>query len=145
LGLGGRIGRNVRDEQGLAYYVHSSLMETKGQGAWVVRAGVNPRGVEKAVSAILSEIRKFQQEVCTDDEIEEVKGYLAGRLPLSVELSRSMSAMMVKMEYFGLGFDYLQKYTSTIRSVSKEDVLEMARKYLSADDYVLVVTGPKFK
>ncbi len=42
LGLMGRLGASVRDEQGLAYYVYSSLGVSHGPGAWTVRAGVNP-------------------------------------------------------------------------------------------------------
>ncbi|HLH75065.1 MAG TPA: pitrilysin family protein, partial [Chloroflexota bacterium] len=42
LGLFGRLGTTVRDQQGLAYYVHSNLDATLGPGPWEVQAGVNP-------------------------------------------------------------------------------------------------------
>ncbi|HHW19046.1 MAG TPA: insulinase family protein [Firmicutes bacterium] len=145
LGLGGRIGRNVRDEKGLAYYVYSNLPESKGPAPWVVRAGVNPKGVEKAVSSILEEIRRFRDSLCSEDELDEVKGYLVGRLPLSIETAYKMAATIASLEYFGLGLDYLVRYPAAIAAVTREDVLEMARRYLSSEDYILVITGPNFK
>lgn len=145
MGLGGRIGHNVRDRQGLAYYAGSQVRETKGQGAWAGRAGVNPKGVDKAVASILEEIRTIQGTPCTDEELADVKGFMTGYLPLSVETSRSLAANLLHMEYHGLGLDYLQKYSAAVDAVTKEDVQEMARKYLSADDYVVVVTGPEVK
>jgi zinc protease len=143
LGLGGRVGHNVWDRQGLAYYVYSGLRESKGQGAWAVRAGVNPRSVGRAVSSILEEIRSLQSAPCTAQELADVKGFMTGYLPLSLETSRALAANMLNMEYFGLGLDYLQQFSSRVSAVTRTDVQEMARRHLSADDYVLVVTGPE--
>jgi len=142
MGLGGRIGHNVRDRQGLAYYVGSYVREAKGQGAWAVRAGVNPKGVEKAIALVLEEIRSMQSTPVTDEELADVKGFMTGHLPLSIETSRGLAVNMLHMEYHGLGLDYLQKFPAAVEAVTKGDVQEMARKHLSADDYVVVVTGP---
>jgi zinc protease len=145
MGLGGRIGHNVRDKQGLAYYVGSYVREAKGQGAWAVRAGVSPKGVEKAIGSILEEIRSIQSTPVTDEELADVKGFMTGYLPLSIETSRGLAANMLHMEYYGLGLDYLQRFPAAVEAVTKGDVQEMARKHLSADDYVVVVTGPEVK
>ena len=45
----GRFGEKVRDEQGLAYYAYSELHGGYGRGPWLVRAGVNPRNLDKAL------------------------------------------------------------------------------------------------
>ena len=37
LGLYGRLGANVRDKQGLAYYVYSSVEANLGAGPWALR------------------------------------------------------------------------------------------------------------
>ena len=49
LGLMGRLGEKVRDQQGLAYYAYSSLEAGLGRGPWSVRAGVNPANVDRAI------------------------------------------------------------------------------------------------
>src|SRR5205823_13930602 len=55
----GRFGEKVRDEQGLAYYAYSELHGSYGRGAWMVRAGVNPNNLEKAIASIDTELERF--------------------------------------------------------------------------------------
>ena len=57
-GIGGRLGDNIRESQGMAYYVFSSFDANVVEGPLFVRAGVNPNNVERAIAAIDTEIRK---------------------------------------------------------------------------------------
>src|SRR5207247_5799160 len=52
----GRFGEKVRDEQGLAYYAYSELHGSYGRGAWVMRAGVNPRNMDNALASLHTEL-----------------------------------------------------------------------------------------
>jgi len=67
-----RAGHVVRDELGLAYYVFSTIAGTLGQGPWVVRMGVNPENVERAIAETLRELRKIH-----DGSIADEHGYVA--------------------------------------------------------------------
>ena len=60
LGLYGRLGKSVREDQGLAYYAISGLEAGFGPGPWSVRAGVNPSNVRRAVRSILAEIERIR-------------------------------------------------------------------------------------
>ncbi|MCI0474869.1 MAG: insulinase family protein, partial [Anaerolineales bacterium] len=62
LGLYGRLGENVREQQGLAYYVFSSIEAGIGAGPWSVRAGVNPKNLDRALEGILAEITRLRSE-----------------------------------------------------------------------------------
>ena len=53
--LGGRLGDNLRERQGMAYYVFSSLDANIVAGPLVVRAGVNPANVNRALDAGVDE------------------------------------------------------------------------------------------
>ena len=48
LGLMGRLGATLRDEEGLAYYVYSQAQAGLLAGPWAVRAGVNPKNLDRA-------------------------------------------------------------------------------------------------
>ena len=56
-GLGGRLADNIRERQGMAYYAFSSLDPSVGVGPLIVRAGVDPDNVERAIEAIDHEVR----------------------------------------------------------------------------------------
>jgi len=45
------------------------------------------------------------------------------------------------VEYYGLGLDYPEKYPNLIQSVTREEVLRVAKTYLHPENYILVVVA----
>ncbi len=143
-GLMGRLGDVVREQAGLAYYVYSALNAGLGPGPWDVHAGVAPHHVPQALDLILGEIRRFISEPVTEEELNDVKAAALGRLPLSLETNAGVAGALLNMELYGLGLDYLQRYPEWIRRVTREDVLETARRYWDPDRLAIAVAGPAF-
>jgi zinc protease len=142
MGIGGRLGDKVRKEQGMAYYVQSSLEADMGAGPWVALAGVSPANVERAIESILHEIETFMQQGPTEEELADVRAYLTGSLVLGLETNGGIAAMLLSIERYGLGMDYITRYADIINSIRHEDIVRVARTYLSTQDYVLTVAGP---
>lgn len=142
LGLYGRLGANVRDQQGLAYYVYSGVEANVGAGPWVVHAGVNPQNVDRAIEGIIAEIKRLRTEPVTQDELSEAKDFVTGSLALRLETNDGVAAILSDIELFGLGLDYLQRYPSIIRSITAEDILAVAQKYAQIENYALAIAGP---
>jgi len=141
-GMYGRIGAEVRERRGLAYYSYSRLDGGPGPGPWRVIAGVNPAHVEQTIAAIRAEIRRFLDAGPTSQELVDSKANFIGRLPLQLEDNEGIAGAILSMERYGLGLDYLQRYASLIDAVSEADVLDAARRYLDPDRYALAVAGP---
>ncbi len=142
LGLMGRLGANVRDQQGLAYYVHSGLDASLGPGAWKVRAGVNPANVERAIESIRHEIGRLVSDQVDPQELADGKSYLTGALPLSVETNDGVARILQRIETFDLGLDYLDRYPDIINGLTAEQLLAAAQRHLSPDNLVVVTSGP---
>ncbi|MXX24013.1 MAG: insulinase family protein, partial [Caldilineaceae bacterium SB0668_bin_21] len=141
-GMMGRLGENVRERQGLAYYSYSALDADIGIGPWVAFAGVNPQNVDQAIDSILHEFERLGQEPVTDEELSDSIANMTGTLPLRLETNDGVASILLNMEWFGLGLDYLQTYQDRIRSITKEDVQRVAAQYLRTDAYTLVTAGP---
>jgi zinc protease len=142
VGLMGRLGANVRDRQGLAYYASSNLEADLGVGPWIVYAGVAPDNVDRALASILTEIARLRDELVTEEEMADVQDYLTGVLPLYLETNDGVAGVLTDIELYGLGFDFLQRYPSLIRAVTREDVQAVAQKYLDIENYALAIAGP---
>lgn len=142
LGLFGRLGKNVREDQGLAYYVYSSFEAGRGPGPWAVRAGVNPKNVQRAVDGILAEIARIKTDPVDAEELQNGVQFLTGVLPLQLETNGGIASTLLDIEFHKLGLDYVQRYPGIIRSLTAEDVHRAANQYLPADAYVLSVAGP---
>ncbi len=141
-GMYGRIGAEVREKRGMAYYSTSTLEGGLGPGAWRVIAGVNPVNVGPAVNAIRDEIRRMVQELVSTEELEDNKANFIGRLPLRLETNEGVAGSLLAIERYGLGLNHLRNYEAEIRAITAEDVLRAAQRYFSADAYALAAAGP---
>jgi zinc protease len=141
-GLGGRVGREVREKNGMAYYAAAALSGGLGPGPWYVYAGVNPQNVERAIELMLREIKKFTTRRVTAEELADNQANFIGRLPLNLETNEGVAGLISSLELFDLGLDYLQRYPGLIQALTRDDILETARMFLSAENYALAVAGP---
>ncbi len=141
-GLMGRVGKTVREEAGLAYYVSSSVNGGLGPGSWMVSAGVNPKNEEKAIELILKELHRFGTELVEEEELSDSQAHLIGSMPLSLEANAGVVVGLMRMEKHGLGMDYLQRYPDLIRAITREDILEAASNYLDVDRLAVAIAGP---
>lgn len=142
-GMYGRIGAELREKRGLAYYCYSRIEGGMGPGPWRVIAGVNPVNVSQTVDAIRDEIRRITTEPVTADELADNKANFIGRLPLRLESNEGVASSIVAIERYQLGLDYLQRYADSVNAVTAEDVLAAAQRYLDPDVYALAVAGPE--
>ncbi len=142
-GMYGRIGAEVREKRGMAYYSYSRLDGGMGPGAWRVAAGVNPANVDATVEAIRGEIRRMTSEPVSEEELADNKTNFIGRLPLQLENNEGVAGAISSMERYRLGLDYLRRYADLVNAITVEDVLASARYYLNPDAYALAVAGPE--
>jgi zinc protease len=142
LGLMGRLGAEVRDRQGLAYYAFSQLETRRGGGLWSARAGVDPGNVERALAAIEAELARLREDFISDAELADGKSYLVGILPLALETHDGVASTLLAIEEFGLGLDYLERYPGIISQISNDDVRNAARKHLDPGLIAIGVARP---
>jgi zinc protease len=141
-GMMGRLGEQVREEQGLAYYCYSSHDAERFAGVWLAEAGVNPTDVPQAVDSILAEFDRLGSEAVSAEELADSQAYMTGVLPLALETNSGVASRLLDMEWNDLGLDYLQRYKGLVEGVSAADVQRVAHTYLRSDNYTLVVAGP---
>jgi zinc protease len=141
-GMMGRLGKRVREDEGLAYYVYSSLSSSLGPGAWEMIAGVNPKNIDQVENLITKEIRNFISSPVSEEELSDSKSYFLGRMPLLLESNSGVAVSLLNMEHFNLGLDYFINYPEQINAITAEDILETSRRYLNPDALAVAVAGP---
>lgn len=141
-GIGGRLGDSIRERQGMAYYVFSSFDANVIEGPLIVRAGVGPANVERAIGSIDEEVRRLASDGLAPAELEDCKQYLIGSMPRLLETNTAIASFLQTAEFFGLGLDHDLRLPGLLGSVTLEDVNAAARDLLDINRASVAVAGP---
>lgn len=144
-GFSSRLMQTVRDEMGLAYDIHSFFSANKEKGAFQVSVQTKNESANKVIAEIIKQIEKIKKEKVSDQELSDAKSYLTGSFPRRLETSRKTADFLAAVDFYNLGLNYAEKYSSYINSVSREDILRAAKKYLDTEHLVIVVVGNQEK
>jgi zinc protease len=140
--LGGRLGDSIRERQGMAYYVFSAMDANVIRGPLTIRAGVSADNVERAIASIDTELSTLAREGPKERELAESKQYLIGSMPRNLETNLGIANFLQTVEFFQLGLDYDVRVPDLLRSVTREDVHDAARRVLDPSRAAVAVAGP---
>jgi zinc protease len=141
--LTSRMGVELRDKQGLIYGIKSELWSPRDRiGYWKFNTKTAPKNVEKVLAGIFGETRKLLSGGVTAEELARAKSRQLGLLPLLVETPDDIASRVFELLNDRLPFDHFDRKADRINAVTADDVLRVARRYLTPDRYVLVVDGP---
>jgi len=79
-----------------------------------------------------------------NEEMERAKEYLIGSYALDSQRLMTLASWYVFNNIYGLGIKEINDYPKHIRSVTKEDVLRVANKYINLNAYVLSIVRPEY-
>jgi zinc protease len=140
--IGGRLGDSIRERQGMAYYVYSALDANVAPGPLLIRAGVNPANVERALASIDEEVARMANDGPTGQELAESRQFLIGSLPRRLETNVGIATFLQMMEFFDLGMDFDLRVPDLLARVTREDVHAAARAVLDPSRAAVVIAGP---
>lgn len=144
-GFSSRLMQKIRDDLGLAYDVHSFFSASKEKGAFQAEVQTKNESAHTAINEMQKQIERIRTEEVSDAELSDAKAYLTGSFPRRLDTNRKVADFLANVEFYNLGLDYAEKYSSYINAVTKKDILKAAKKYLDADNYILVIVGNQKK
>jgi predicted Zn-dependent peptidase len=140
-GMSSRLFREIREERGLAYAVHSFRMPFLETGGVAVYAGTTPSQAPEVLKLIRVELDKMMETGPTEDELARAKGNVEGSLALSLEDSNSRMSRLGREELTGVEHMSVDEVLARIDAVTVDETIEVARQVYSGP-YVLGAVGP---
>lgn len=141
-GMSSRLFTEIRENQGLAYDIHSYVETFRYSGSFVTYAGVAPDKLQVAVEAILNELAKVKRGV-PDDELFRVKEHSKGRLQLRLEDSQRVALWLGTQELLRGEIIDVDEMLSIIDSISPDEMSEVAGTVLRSEHLNLAVVAPQ--
>ncbi len=142
IGLSGRLGKNLRDELGLAYYAYSHLDSRTAAGMWSINVGLNRAHLVQGVQGIRDELARLRTDPFASREIADGKDNQVGSLIVSLEQNAEVAAELHRMEHYGLGMDFLERYAEIVQGLTDEAVRDAAAKYFATTPASWAIAGP---
>jgi len=140
--LTSRIGKRVRDTEGLSYTLFSRwFWPDYADALWAVDVAVAPQNVAKALRSTKEEIDRYSKEGITQAEVVTQREFFAGNYNVRLGTNAGVAAALCTAEKFGYGPTYLDEFPRRIRAVTKQQVDDVLRRRFHPDKMHLVIAG----
>jgi predicted Zn-dependent peptidase len=138
-----RINMNLREDRGYTYGASSIFSYRKLTGPFFTAAAVQTKYTSESISEIIKELKSICASSVTDEEIRSAKGYLIGIFPVAFETADQIGAGLTNIVVFDLPDDYYRTYRDKINSITNEDILRAAKKYIHPEHLHIIVTADR--
>ena len=140
-GFSSRLMEEVRNKRGLAYSVASFFDPGKYAGSFQIVLQTKNNSAREAITLARDQVERIRKGMVSEKELEGAQKYLVGSFPMRLDTQGKLANFLLQVEYYGLGLDYPARYPKLIQSVSREEVLRVAQKYLHPDNYIMVIVA----
>ena len=144
-GASSRLFIDVREKKSFAYDAHSELDRRKDAGVVTAVTQVRNEVVEPAIEAVLANLSEMARAPVTATELSSTKNYISGVFLIGLETQASLADQVDLVKTMGLPDDYLEMFTTRVRSVEPDKIQAAAQKYLAPDKDTIVVVGDASK
>jgi predicted Zn-dependent peptidase len=139
--FGSRLMKNIREEKGLTYGIHSSINTLKNVAFFLIGTDVNKENRELALAEIKSEVRKLRQNTIETGELETAKNHLLGSLQLETANPFSVVEKLKVIRLNQLNEDFFSNLFDGIRMTNSEAIKNIAQFHLHEDDLFELSVG----
>lgn len=137
-----RINLNLRERHGYTYGASSRFTPRLGPGPFVVDAAVATEAAGAAVTETLGELRRIREDLVEPHEIEETLSYVAGVFPYTFQTTADLAKRLETLAVYGMPDDYYERYIERLPTITREELLDVARRNIHPDRIAVVAVGP---
>lgn len=138
-GLTSKLNKVIREENGLTYGIYSFLSQNDSSAIISGSFSSATDDYEEAKKLLLIEWKNMAKFGISEQELEKAKKSLIDSFNLRFADIGVVSNILVAMQKYNLGIDFLQKRNDYIRDIKLEDVNAAAEKYFSFEpDFVTI-------
>jgi predicted Zn-dependent peptidase len=139
--FGSRLMKNIREEKGLTYGIHSSITPFKSYSILKISSECNNKLTEQVKSEIIFEINKIRSELVELEELTVAKNYLLGAISRNFDGAFNISDRFKTFLEIDNDYDYYAKYFNAITNITAEEIRTCANNYFDPNSLKYCVAG----
>lgn len=140
-----RINLNLREDKGWTYGARTGFRGSRYKGPFTASAGVKGAATDSSLFEFIKEIRDFGTKGITPAELDFTKSSMGQADALKYETPAQKAGFLSRMLEYNLDPSYVDTQLKILKTITKEEIDRLAKKYLPVDEMVIVVVGDKAK
>jgi zinc protease len=139
--FGSRLMKNIREEKGFTYGISSSLSSLDLSGFKVISTEVGQKYCQMTIDEIYKEIRILQNVPVGKEEMDVVRNYMSGEMVRMFDGPFALAESFKSAWEFGLDNKYYYSLYEKIKTITPDEIIELAKTYYNPDELYQVTVG----
>ncbi|WP_303206929.1 M16 family metallopeptidase [Bacteroides oleiciplenus] len=141
--FGSRLMSNIREEKGYTYGISAGIMPYPDSGLFVINTETANEFVEPLIKEVYHEIDRLQNDLVSNEELAMVRNYMLGDMCRSYESAFSLADAWIFIHTSGLSNSYVMDAVDAVKTVTPDEIRELASQHLCKETLKEVVSGKK--
>ncbi|HEU4350106.1 MAG TPA: pitrilysin family protein [Actinoplanes sp.] len=132
---------NLREDKGYTYGPHTAIEHYVAGSALVAAAEVATEVTGPSLLETLYELGRIASLPPGEEELEQARRYALGTLRLGMSTQAGLAGLASMYASVGLRLDHLRGHSAALAAATRDEVAEVAARYLAPSRAVTVVLG----
>lgn len=138
--FGSRLMSNIREDKGYTYGIHSFLHNHVQQSAWIISTEAGKDVCEATIAEVYKEMKDLRENLVDEEELLLVRNFMMGSILGDLDGPFQIIGRWKNFILNNLTGQYFYDSINTIKTISAEEIQQLAQKYLNPEEfYELVV------
>lgn len=141
-GMASRLFQKIREENGLAYSVYSTVDVYRDCLDWGVSLATEPRQLKKALALAVAETRGFMESGFAKGELTRTKANVIGGLRLGADFPEKRMMRLAEQTLHLGQFYPMQETIAGLTKMGEEEAMEIVRNVFGKGGFTIAVVQP---
>ena len=128
--FGSRLMTNIREEKGYTYGIHSYLLNNVQESALMISTEAGKEVCAPAIDEVYKEMNLLREELIDDEELQQARNFAIGTILGDLDGPFHVASRWKNILLNGLDGNYFNEGVRVIKTITPEELREMAIKYL---------------
>lgn len=139
--FGSRLMKNIREDKGFTYDIHSTLDAQLHDGCFYISAELNQNELSQTLDEIKKELNRLHTEPIAETELLMVKNYLHGHLQRLLDGSfQSILFLKILVSEYHDAQAY-KLIMDTIHDIDAKQIMDLSKRYLNYENMTIITAG----
>jgi zinc protease len=144
-GFTSRLNQMLRETKGWTYGARSAFNSDKYSGNFQFSSSIRADVTDSALMEVMRQLKDYRESGPTEEEVAFMKNAVSASEALNYETAFQKAAFIRRILEYDLSPDFVAQQNKILRSMTREQMLSLAKKYLDPQKLNILLVGDKAK